>query len=605
MTHLRPNGNVLDRRSMTDIEAMYREPLPSSRTGALYNAFSYPTKISPEVIALFIATHTSPGETVLDTFSGSGTTGLATLLCDQPTDQMLGLANKLDLRPKWGARHAHLVEVGTLGCFVASVMTAPPDPIEFREAAARLISRAREQLCGLYQAVDPDGEAGEIRHVIWSEVITCPKCGAEHRLWDVAVQRQPAVFRPSFVCSSCTQLQRVDACERVMETSHDVFGNSTSKRLRVPVEVHGTSGTRKWRRPTSSGDGHIDGWKKFDLPDSAPDVAIEWGELRRSGYHVGIDALHQFYTPRNFLAMATCLEIASKEREPMASALKFLILSYNASHATLMSRIVAKKGQPDFVLTGAQSGVLYVSGLPVEKNVLVGIQRKAKVISNAFELVHGSRSSVMVHNASSEWLPLKDATIDYVFTDPPFGDYIPYAELNQINELWLPKVTDRAAETVVSKSGRKDADHYEKSMTRVFFEIHRVLKPDGRATVVFHSARARIWQALTRAYVGAGFSVSRTSILDKIQASFKQVVSTVSVKGDPLILLEKGKITREGEATETCFLKQIERDFLEDASSDVRPYFSRYIAECLAADLTISLDASAFARRLSPKEDAS
>src|SRR5690348_3732911 len=40
------------------LESMYDVPLPAGRTGALYNAFSYPTKISPEAIALFIATHT-------------------------------------------------------------------------------------------------------------------------------------------------------------------------------------------------------------------------------------------------------------------------------------------------------------------------------------------------------------------------------------------------------------------------------------------------------------------------------------------------------------------------------------------------------------------
>ena len=44
---------------------LYKRPLPSSRSGALYNAFSYPTKISPEAIALYIATHTAPGATVI------------------------------------------------------------------------------------------------------------------------------------------------------------------------------------------------------------------------------------------------------------------------------------------------------------------------------------------------------------------------------------------------------------------------------------------------------------------------------------------------------------------------------------------------------------
>lgn len=579
------------------IERMYRDPLPSSRSGALYNAFSYPTKISPEIIALFIATHTKPGDRILDTFSGSGTTGVAALLCDKPTQQMLDLADRLGVSPLWGPRHADLVDVGTLGCFIAKVMTSPPDPEEFRRAAARLAARARDWLGDLYRVDDDTGSAGEIRHVIWSEVVVCPDCDSEHPLWDVAVSRDPAAFLSDFTCPSCGKNERVDACPRATTVTEDVFGRKVEARLRVPVEVHGVTGSRKWRRKASANDRHSEEWKAVTLPDGAPDVAITWGELHRSGYHFGMDRLHHFYTPRNFVAMAVCLELAGDEPEPMASALRFLVLSYNATHSTVMTRIVAKKNQPDFVLTGAQSGVLYVSGLPVEKNIIRGIERKAKVIADAFEVVHGSRSSATVHNTSSENLPLDDRSVDYIFTDPPFGDYIPYAELNQINELWLNDLTERSAETVVSKSGGKDADHYEASMTRVFAEAARVLKHDGRATVVFHSAKARIWQALTRAYGSAGFGVSRTSVLDKIQASFKQVVSTVSVKGDPLILLEKGAAATSATLAENL-LGGVERDFRKSGSSDVRPFFSRYVAESLEAGLPITLDASTFASRL-------
>src|SRR5690606_14062895 len=68
------------------LDSLYRQPLPAKRTGALYSAFPYPTKISPEAIALYIAAHTQPGDTVFDGFGGSGTTGLAALLCERPTE---------------------------------------------------------------------------------------------------------------------------------------------------------------------------------------------------------------------------------------------------------------------------------------------------------------------------------------------------------------------------------------------------------------------------------------------------------------------------------------------------------------------------------------
>src|SRR6266700_2470660 len=77
--------------------ALYKRPLPASRTGVLYTAFPYPTKISPEAIALFIAAHTKPGDTVFDGFAGSGTTGLAALLCENPSTELRAKAKRLAL----------------------------------------------------------------------------------------------------------------------------------------------------------------------------------------------------------------------------------------------------------------------------------------------------------------------------------------------------------------------------------------------------------------------------------------------------------------------------------------------------------------------------
>lgn len=59
----------------------------ASRSGALFSAFPYLTKISPEAVALFIASHTHSGNTVFDGFAGSGTTGLAALLCESPSQE--------------------------------------------------------------------------------------------------------------------------------------------------------------------------------------------------------------------------------------------------------------------------------------------------------------------------------------------------------------------------------------------------------------------------------------------------------------------------------------------------------------------------------------
>ena len=602
MAHLTPMASLSKSaaKSYQDIEALYSKPLPSTRSGPLYNAFSYPTKISPEAIAVFIATHTRPGARVLDVFGGSGTTGLATLLCDRPTEAMIRMADELGVEPEWGPREAEIYELSTLGSFVAKTLCAPPDPVTFAKAVKQLLALAEERFGWIYSAKGPDGCAGKIRYTIWSDVLSCHHCGAETSYWDAAVRRAPLSLSGRFECLDCGKEAQVDLCSRVPETYRDpLLGRSLERKKRVPVRIYGTSGAGNWSRDAMVEDFEIHSRVASEkLPSCAPIAEIEWGDLYRSGYHKGISHLHHFYTPRNFFAVSALWELVTEFPEDVRDALRLLILSYNSTHSTLMTRVVIKQGMSDFVLTGAQSGVLYVSGLPVEKNVFDGIKRKAVSLRKAFETVAGSRSSVRVTNASSESLDLGDESIDYAFTDPPFGDYIPYAEINQLNEFWLGRNTDRASEIIVSSAQGKSISDYGRMMARVFGEVARVLKPCGKATVVFHSAKASVWQALAEAYLSAGLSVRATSVLDKIQASFKQVVSTVSVKGDPLLLLAKGDPNDRSVSFLTAeeVVEEILRSARAAESSERNPQrlYSRFVSRCLELGLSVRIGAKEF-----------
>ncbi|CQI89189.1 putative methylase [Yersinia rohdei] len=575
---------------------LYNTPLPSKRTGPLYNAFSYPTKISPEAIAIYIATHTSPGATVLDAFGGSGTTGLAVLLCDRPTSEMKNIAKSLDAKPKWGPRNALLFEIGTLGSFVSQTMCHPPQPSEFEAAVSELCQRAESKLSWLFEAKDATGQTGTLRHAIWSDILVCPDCATETSLWDACVETKPLAMKELFRCKGCDNEVVVKACKRATETVRDAFGREQLTKKRVLVRVHGRCGTSRWQRPPTDEDrALIMRINDEKLPSSAPDAEIQWGELHRAGYHLGIEKLHHFYTKRNFIAMTTLLDLASEFPVSVRDALRLLVLSYNASHSTLMTRVVLKKGQNDFVLTSAQSGVLYISGLPVEKNVIEGVRRKSKAFIDSFKLLSGSQSCVTVYNSSSESMSIEAESIDYIFTDPPFGDYIPYAELNQINELWLGRPTDRSREVIISPSQAKGVAEYGEMMGSVFKELARVLKSDGLATVVFHSAHSEVWRTLALAYTGAGFAVEATSVLDKIQASFKQIVATVSVKGDPLLLLSK----RSGADVTLRSNSEIAAEIIRKAHSDGAPLepqrlYSEFIGRCLELGIVVDMNARAF-----------
>lgn len=585
------------------LDRLYSEPLPATRTGALYGAFPYPTKISPEAIALFIAAHTKPGATVFDGFAGSGTTGLAAQLCENPSPELRSAAKRLGLDVTWGPRNAVLYELSALGAFIARTLTNPPDPAIFRDAAEKILSVAEAESAWMYRAKDPDGHEGMIRYIVWADRLKCPSCRGEATLWEGCVSQSPAKIASVFSCPSCGKATSIEQVQRLSEKTRDPLNRKyVTQRARSIARVYGRTGKRGWCRPATNDDLAL--LRKIDkeaIPKCVPNVAVPWGDLYRSGYHQGISHLHHFYTRRNLLVFAHLWELASAYKGGLRDALRFWLLSYNASHATIMTRVVAKAGLRDLVLTSAQPGVLYVSGLPVEKNLINGLRRKLKTVASAFAVTHGRSGRVEIHQASSACVALPANSIDYVFTDPPFGGNIPYAEVNFINEAWLGKFTDRADEAIVSAAQQKRVSDYEELLCACLTEARRILKPSGKASLIFHSATAQVWNALQSAYSSAGFSVERASVLHKTQQSFKQVKSEGAVRGDPVLMLGKKEVARKGRAPSSVW--DVAKRIREEAASADDPIeqtaqrlYSRFISHFLTNDQQVPLDADAFYR---------
>jgi hypothetical protein len=131
-------------------------------------------------------------------------------------------------------------------------------------------------------------------------------------------------------------------------------------------------------------------------------------------------------------------------------------------------------------------------------------------------------------------------------------------------------------------------------MGDVFQEMARVLKTDGMATVVFHSAHSNVWRALVQAYASAGFAVEATNVLDKIQASFKQIVSTVSVKGDPLLLLSKRVAERSSAIPVLSIAAEVIRSAPNGAKLDPQRLYSQFVGRCLELGMSVDMGAKTF-----------
>ena len=583
------------------LASLYGHALPARRNGPLYNAFPYPTKIDPEAIALYIASHTNPGATVFDGFAGSGTTGLAALLCQDPPVSLRNEAKRRGLPVEWGPRNAVLYELGSLGAFVARTLNNPPDPVRFHKAASEVLRSTIADFGWLYSANDLDGRKGELRHIVWSDRIRCGSCGHVASLWDVCVSFSPATIDPLFRCPACQSTQRAGSLERVIERTHDeLIGTCVDRRHRSLARVYGITDRSTWQRdPVSDDFDLLERIEREEIPACVPVQEVIWGDLHRRGYHMGMSHLHHFYTRRNLIAFARLWERADDLDTSLRDAVRFWLLSYNTSHSTIMTRVIAKSNQTDLVVTSAQPGVLYVSGLPVEKNTFRGLGRKLSTITSAFKSIHGRCGHVSVYQKSSCTVDLQDSSIDYVFTDPPFGSNIPYSEISFLNEAWLGTFTDTAEEAIVNRAQDKPLHEYQKLLTTALSEVQRILKRDGNVTLVFHSASATVWNALRSAYTDAGLNVVNTGILDKKQGSFKQVTTNGAVRGDPILLLRKQetepRIITTGVWEVAAELNSDAR-YLDPSERTPERLYSRLVSHFLANGHVVPIDASDFYR---------
>jgi hypothetical protein len=241
----------------------------------------------------------------------------------------------------------------------------------------------------------------------------------------------------------------------------------------------------------------------------------------RSALHLrGVRTVADMFMRRPLLALSrlwseiNALPHDSATREALGFA-----FTNTAWHASRMRRYNAKGGQRPL------TGTLFIPQLISEPNVFEVFRHQVSQVERLYGVL--PEGQVTVNQGSATDLAWQaDRSVDYVFTDPPFGNNIHYADCNIVRESWLGEVTDNDAEIVTNKSrrsenGGKSVADYQRLLTGAFKEAERVVKRDGRVSIVFHNSDDAVWSALLDAVEAAGLHQAEVSILDKGQRSQK------------------------------------------------------------------------------------
>jgi predicted RNA-binding Zn-ribbon protein involved in translation (DUF1610 family) len=526
-------------------EPYSREPfavdVSEGKTDPIYTAHGYHTKVPHKAIMPAILHYTEPGDVVLDGFAGSGMTGVAAQMCGSPDAQFkqsleAGWKAAGYAMPRWGARQSVLNDLGPAATFIAANYNLPFDVEAFACEAQRILDDVERELGWMYETLHTDGKTrGRINYTVWSEVFACPNCGAEVVFLDEALDQDSKRVREEFPCPNCSSRLTKDNLQRLMETFVDPATSRPWRRIRlIPVLINYTVGKARHEKPPDDADrqllARIAG---LPLPASVPTEAFPIDQM----YHgsrlapKGFTRIHHLYVPRAAQALGTLwIKTVAVEDARLRSMLLFFVEQAIWGMSVLARYTPTHYSQVNQYLTG----VYYIASQHAECTLWYILQGKLDRLIKAFRHAYSANGNALITTGTTAALGLPSYSVDYVFTDPPFGENIYYADLNFLVESWHNVYTDAEPEAIVDQAKHKGLPDYQHLMQRCFEEYCRVLRPGRWMTVVFHNSRNSVWNAIQEAMLAAGFVVADVRTLDKQQGSYRQVTST-AVKQDLVI----------------------------------------------------------------------
>jgi adenine-specific DNA methylase len=160
---------------------------------------------------------------------------------------------------------------------------------------------------------------------------------------------------------------------------------------------------------------------------------------------------------------------------------------------------------------------------------------------------------LLEHDAASLDELIEPGSVDYVFTDPPYGAFISYLDLSILWNHWLGfpvSEQDRDSETIVGGERSHTEEHYKASLARSISTCFRLLRPDRWCSIVFQHWDPTYFATIleTAAEYGADLKTAITQTGDVIWSMHKKKNSASVLAGEMIITFYKPAKARRANA---------------------------------------------------------
>jgi len=299
------------------------------------------------------------------------------------------------------------------------------------------------------------------------------------------------------------------------------------------------------------------------------------------------DRFYDMFTPRQLSGLGILKQAIDSEAHGVVHDL--LLLAWSASLAKLNKTFLSAKGRAPS-RGGSSIFSIYRYKLASEcvelpiwqtfagrvRNVLAAkeeilkARRYWQTRSTGARTIDSQRDMVVLaHDAASLDQVIDEGSVDYVFTDPPYGAFICYLDLSILWNHWLgfPIAEETLrCETIVGGEAGHTEEHYKTSLASSIRTCFRLLRPDRWCSIVFQHWDLSYFATIleTASECGAELRAAITQTGDVIWSMHKKKNSASVLAGEMIITFYKPARARKPEDTLRCVPKGDAAPILSD-----------------------------------------
>ncbi|MGD1089334.1 MAG: DNA methyltransferase [Verrucomicrobiota bacterium] len=321
---------------------------------------------------------------------------------------------------------------------------------------------------------------------------------------------------------------------------------------------------------------------------------------------------HEMFTPRQLAGLALIKQAIEREDGIIRD---LLLLAWSASVAKLNKTFLSAKGRAEsrggssifsiYRYKLAEQSVelpiwetfhgRFLNVLAAKEEVLRLREYWKKSSGGMLNLDSAKDFRVLAHDAVTLDKVIKPGSVDYIFTDPPYGAFISYLDLSILWNHWLGfPVTDetREQETIVGGEQKHTEEHYKQSLARSVETCFRLLKPDRWLSIVFQHWDTSYFATIleTASEYGGELKAAITQTGDVIWSMHKKKNSANVLAGEMILTFYKpAKILKTAKSPKAAVTKDSATILSEVFDTCLNNGTSSFTSEALFNRLVIEL----------------